>query len=188
VGLCEKSYIYLTFSAFGSFSHSEGKYGRFWRKQGSITHASQIDQLRSESTSRMAEYTTTIDYSGDRQISSRDPSLDGTLEQEHGSGGEEAFRDPWISHEGRSRSDCDDRSFVIPKDAEKAELSPDPLERTFEAIIRAHPKKKILESTKPTAVLLQLREVQELARDDQLRFQSWVIGRRCSQRKEKGKE
>jgi hypothetical protein len=142
-----------------------------------------INHPHSESTYRMVE-STYVDPK-DPQLSFSDQPLSLT-HQGSEFGGEEPFNSFRSTWEQQSRTDYDDGSFEIPKGAEKVELGEDELKRTFEAIIEAHPE--ILESTKPTAGLSQLREVQELARDDQLRFQSWVIGRRCSRTKEKGKE
>ncbi|KAH8077236.1 hypothetical protein HD553DRAFT_327368 [Filobasidium floriforme] len=97
-----------------------------------------------------------IDYSQDPQVSSGHSSLDRT-QKGHEPGNGEAFRHSVSTAFGsRFGTDGDYGSFVIPKDAEKAELGEDELTRTFDAIIEAHPE--ILESNKPTSGLLQLRE------------------------------
>jgi len=126
-----------------------------------------------------------VNYSRDEQVMDSHSSVNLTQEG-YNSGDEEAYNSFYSTWEKQTRMNNDDGSFEIPKGADKVELSPDALEQTFEAIIAAH--SEILESNKPTAGLSQLREVQELAWYDQRRFASYVIGRRCSQMKEKGKE
>jgi hypothetical protein len=116
----------------------------------------------------------------DPQLTSGHPSLDSTLEKGYESGNENPL---WSSHERQPEMNSDDE---LPTGADEAKLDESQVKQMGDAIIAAHPE--VLKAWRPPAGLSQLSEIRALARTDELCVKSYVIGRRCSRMKEKGKE